>query len=130
MALVLLLSLNYFNFEKFQIFEYPFFILLVLQGLFILIAANDFFIVYLSLEIQGFCFYILAALKKYSNLSIEAGLKYFILGSFSSSVFLFGISIIYGFAGSLNFNDLSLLLRFENFFNYIYDFSAFEGGNF
>ena len=122
-GLILLLSLNYFNFEKFQVFEYPFFVLFVLQGLFILLAANDFFIVYLSLEIQGFCFYILAALKKYSNLSIEAGLKYFILGSFSSSVFLFGISIIYGFAGTLNFSELSVLLRFENYFCFTDDFT-------
>lgn len=109
---VFLLSLDYFKFEKFQVFEYPILILLSLLGMFILIAANDFIILYLAVELQSFCFYILSAIKRYSNLSIEAALKYFILGSFSSGILLFGISFIYGFIGTLNFNEISVIISF------------------
>jgi NADH-quinone oxidoreductase subunit N len=49
-------------------------------------------------------------MRRYSNLSVEAALKYFILGAFSSSVFLFGSSLIYGALGTLNFSDIQVLL--------------------
>lgn len=74
--------------------------------MFVIINANDFFILFLGLEIQSLILYILAGLKKHSNLSIEASLKYFIFGSFSSCIMLFGISFIYGFFGTLDFNEL------------------------
>src|SRR3546814_5386055 len=89
---LLILSLYYFKFEKFQIFEFPIIVLLSVLGMFILISSNDLIVLYLAIELQSFCFYILSALKKYSNLSIEAALKYFIQGSFSSAMLLFGIS--------------------------------------
>jgi NADH-quinone oxidoreductase subunit N len=56
---------------------------------------------------QSLCLYILAAFKQTSKLSTEAGLKYFILGAFSSSLLLFGMSLIYGFSGSTNFNEIT-----------------------
>jgi len=73
------------------------------------------------LELQSFCFYILASLKRYSNLSIEAALKYFILGSFSSAILLFGISLIYGFFGTTNFFEINILLSNSIFF---FDYSS------
>ncbi len=51
----------------------------------------------------------MAALKKDSAFSVDAGLKYFILGAFSSSLFLFGSSILYGVSGTTNFEDLKNL---------------------
>lgn len=69
---------------------------------------------YLSLELFSFCLYILASFKRYSNLSIEAALKYFILGSFSSGIFLYGISLLYGFFGTVNFIELSVLCSSSN----------------
>jgi NADH-quinone oxidoreductase subunit N len=70
---------------------------------------------------QALCFYILASFRRNSAFSTEAGLKYFISGSFISGLFLFGASLIYGALGTLNFNNLSLLLSFpiENDFIYI-----------
>lgn len=108
--IVFILSLNYFDWEKFQILEYPLFVLLATLGMFLLISAGDFFILYLLLEFVSFCFYIMASLKRYSNLSIEASLKYFILGSFSSAVLLFGLSLLYGFFGTTSFIEISTLL--------------------
>lgn len=108
--IVFLLSLDYFDFEKFQVFEYPLLLLLSLLGAFLLISVSDFFILYLLLEFVSFSFYILASLKRYSNLSIEASLKYFILGSFSSALLLFGLSLFYGFFGTTNFFEIFVLI--------------------
>jgi len=57
--------------------------------MFILVSATNFFVIYLALELQSLGFYVLAGLKRYSNLSIEASLKYFIFGSVASGVYLF-----------------------------------------
>lgn len=84
--------------------------------MFILISSNDFIVLYLAIELQSFCFYILSALKRYSNLSIEASLKYFILGSFSSGILLFGISLIYGFFGTLSFNEINNIIFFSDIY--------------
>ena len=56
----------------------------------------------------------MAAMKKDSAFSVDAGLKYFILGAFSSSLFLFGSSILYGVSGTINFEDLKNLLFLIN----------------
>ena len=61
---------------------------------------------------QALCFYILASFRRNSAFSTEAGLKYFISGSFISGIFLFGCSLIYGGLGTLNFHNLQLLLVF------------------
>jgi len=81
------------------------------------VSANDFLVFYLALELQSFTFYILAA-SRGSILSAEAGLKYFIQGSFSSALVLFGISVIYGLMGSINFLDLTLLITPDLFLSY------------
>jgi NADH-quinone oxidoreductase subunit N len=75
----------------------------------LLISCYDLISLYLAIELQSLCLYVLAAAKKDSTFSTEAGLKYFILGSFSSALLLFGISLIYGCTGTTNFEDLSLL---------------------
>jgi NADH:ubiquinone oxidoreductase subunit 2 (subunit N) len=60
--------------------------------------------------------YALASFNKRYLYSIEAGLKYFILGSFSSSLILIGIAFIYGFTGFFNFQDLYMLFLYNSFF--------------
>ena len=71
------------------------------------------FIVYVCLEIQNLCFYVLASLKRFNNFSVEAGLKYFLFGSFSSSLLLFSISMFYGLCGTLDLFDIFFI--FMNF---------------
>lgn len=85
-------------------FEFLILIALTVFSLFLLISAQDLITFYLSIEMQSLCLYVLAAFKRTSRLSTEAGLKYFILGALSSSLLLFGMSMIYGFVGSTNFN--------------------------
>jgi len=79
-------------------------------GLFLLCSANDLLTAYLAIELQSLAFYVLASFKKTSTFSVDAGIKYFILGAFSSSLFLFGSSLLYGFTGTINFEDFNNLL--------------------
>ena len=90
-------KINYF--EYYTIFLFAFF------ATFLICTANDLLTAYLSIELQGLSFYLLASFNKTSTYSIEGGLKYFILGSFSSGLFLYGSSILYGLFGTLNFTD-------------------------
>lgn len=82
--------------------------------MFLLLISNNLFLIYLAIELQSLSLYILASIKRYSNLSIEAGLKYFIFGSFASGLLLFGISLIYGFSGTTNLNELYFMLFLSN----------------
>ena len=97
--------------QKLNHFEYFIIILISILGFFLLCSSNDFITSYLSIELQSLSFYIMSAFKKNSSFSVEAGLKYFVLGSFSSALFLFGSSIIYGVLGTVNFEDLKTLFN-------------------
>jgi len=74
------------------------------------VSANDFILFYLSIELQALILYTLASFKRYSVFSAESGLKYFVLGAFSSGLLLFGISFFYGFLGLTNFYDIRFLM--------------------
>ena len=96
---------NYIKYQKVNQFEYLIIVLLSVLGFLILCSANDLITAYLAIELQSLSFYVMASFKKNSSFSVEAGLKYFILGSFSSAILLFGSSLLYGVTGSLNFSD-------------------------
>lgn len=78
------------------------------------VQVNDLLSMYITIELQSLIYYILASFKRTSEFSTEAGLKYFILGAFSSILLLFGFSILYSLTGLTNFND------FLNFFSEFY----------
>jgi len=96
-----------------QSFEFSFLILLSSLGFILLILSFDLILIYIAIEIQSISFYILSCLKKNSAFSTEASLKYFILGSLASALFLFGCSLIYGITGTINLKDLTTI--FINF---------------
>ena len=118
---VLLILIRSFKLQKLNFFEYFTIFLLSVLSLLLLISASDMLSAYLVIEMQALSFYILASFRRNSAFSTEAGLKYFISGSFISGIFLFGCSLIYGTLGTLNFNHLNLLLAFpiENNFGYL-----------
>ena len=105
----LLIMQYYLTAQKINYFEYSILILFALLGIFFICSANDLITAYLAIELQSLSFYIMAAFKKDSAFSVDAGLKYFILGAFSSGLFLFGSSILYGVSGTTNFEDLKNL---------------------
>ncbi|MCL4149174.1 UNVERIFIED_CONTAM: hypothetical protein GTU68_042498 [Idotea baltica] len=74
--------------------------------------ANDLIMTFIGLETMSMCLYVFAALYKTDPGSNESGLKYFLLGSFASAFFLFGISLIYGITGHTNFTELATAASF------------------
>jgi hypothetical protein len=108
--LLLLPVLRSFICQNLNFFEFFVIFLISVLSTLLIISASDMLSVYLVIELQTLCFYILASFRKNSSFSIEAGLKYFIFGSFISGIFLMGCSILFACLGTLNFNNLFLLL--------------------
>jgi NADH-quinone oxidoreductase subunit N len=84
-------------------FEYPVLVALAVVGMMVMVSAGDLMALYMGLELQSLALYVVAALRRDSLKSTEAGLKYFILGALSSGLFLYGASLTYGFAGTTQF---------------------------
>lgn len=84
-------------------FEYDLIICFSILGLAVVNICDDFLTLYLAIELQSLCFYVLASFNKNSDSSAEAGVKYFILGAFSSGLLLFGFTLIYSFSGTFSF---------------------------
>lgn len=101
------MSGDYIKRESLNAFEYLILIILSTSAMLFLVSSADFISLYLAIEAQSLCFYVLAAIKRNSEFSTEAGLKYFLLGAFSSGLLLFGCSLIYGFTGVTNFSELA-----------------------
>jgi proton-translocating NADH-quinone oxidoreductase chain N len=102
-------SFDYFKQESMYVFEYMILLVLSTCSMLLMISSYDFISMYLTIELQSLCFYVLAASKRNSEFSTEAGLKYFLLGAFSSGLLLFGFSLLYGFTGMIHFEDLARL---------------------
>jgi NADH-quinone oxidoreductase subunit N len=77
------------------------------SGAVIMGEANDLIVIFLGLEIMSIALYVLAAMNARRNESGEAALKYFILGSFSSAIFLYGIALVYGATGTSNLPQIA-----------------------
>ena len=90
--------------------EYYGFIIISTIGAIGMAAARELMTAYLSLELLSFSLYILVSFAKFDSRSNEAGLKYLLLGAFSSAMFLYGLSLIYGLAGSTYYSDISAFL--------------------
>jgi NADH-quinone oxidoreductase subunit N len=105
-----IIQINYIIKQKMFLFEINILILISLLGLMLLVSSFNLITLYLAIELQSLSFYILTASNRKSPLAVEAALKYFILGSISSSFILFGSSLIYGVFGFLNFGNIFLIL--------------------
>ena len=77
-----------------------------LIGMIMMATANDLIIIFVGLEIFSVCLYIMAGLFRKDARSIEAGLKYFLLGAFASAFLLYGMSLLYGISGTTNLSQL------------------------
>ncbi len=106
-ATAMTMSLRYFESEGVVRFEYPILMLFAVLGMMMMISANDLIALYLGLELQSLSLYVIAAIRRDSLRSTEAGLKYFVLGALSSGMLLYGASLIYGFAGTTSFETLA-----------------------
>lgn len=104
---LLFMSYDYVKNEDVKNYELTILILLSILGMILIISSFDLLSLYLGIELQSLAFYILAAFKRNTIASTEAGLKYFILGGFSSGILLLGIVIVYGIMGTTSFQELA-----------------------
>ena len=95
--------------------EYPILILSSCLGMLVMISAYDLIVFYIGLELQSLALYVLASFNRDNIRSSEAGLKYFILSALSSGLLLYGCSLIYGFTGSTNFENIAEYLNQVNY---------------
>ena len=110
-ALTFLLAGGWLNRKDNQRFEFPVLMLFALLGAMLMVSANDLLSLYVGLELSSLPLYVLASMSRDSLKSTEAGLKYFVLGALASGMLLFGASLVYGFAGTTNFDALAQVLK-------------------
>ncbi len=96
LILTILVSLKYIQRQKAEYGEYYSLLLFATSGMMLMASAKDLIILYLGLELMALSTYILAGIKRHDIKSNEAAIKYFLLGAFSSALFLYGISLLYG----------------------------------
>lgn len=99
-----------FTIQQINFFEYFSLLFLSILGSLVLISTNDLIPAYIVIELQALSFYLISSFIRDSSFSTEAGLKYFILGSFASGIFLLGAFFVYLSLGTLNFDSIGLLL--------------------
>ena len=90
----------YLKAERIQLGEYYGFILLALSGMMVMVSGADLLTIYLGTELMSLSLYVMTGLNRSKPRSLEAAAKYFVLGAFSSGILLYGISLLYGVAGS------------------------------
>lgn len=122
---LLLNAKEYLNLRGVFRYEYDIFLCFSFLGLILLASADDFLLVYLSIELQSLCFYLLATFQRDSEFSTEAGLKYFVLGAFSSGLLLFGFFILYFIFGTVSFEVLAKLVMTPSAKSNVVDFGGF-----
>jgi len=112
-AIILLLSDGYMRKHKIMRFEYPVLIALSVLGMMVMVSAGDLMVLYMGLELQSLALYVIAAIRRDSLRSTEAGLKYFVLGALSSGLLLYGASLVYGYTGATRFESIAAVAETE-----------------
>ncbi len=102
-ALCLVISQDYLELRGIARFEYIVLVMLATTGMMLMVSANDFIALYLGLEMQSLALYVIASFHRDEVRSVEAGLKYFVLGALASGMLLYGISLLYGYSGTTGF---------------------------
>ncbi len=109
-AASLIISKNYFIDTKINRFEIPTLLLFSTLGMMLMISSKNLMMMYLAIELQSLSLYVVASIKRNSLESAESGVKYFILGALSSGILLYGFSLVYGFTGQTNFDEIYISL--------------------
>ncbi len=109
-ALTAILSLDWNRQAGIARFEFPVLMLFAVVGMMVMTSASNLMTLYVGLELQSLALYVLAAFARDDLRSSEAGLKYFVLGGLASGLLLYGVSLVYGFSGTMDFHELRTLL--------------------
>ena len=106
-AIALVLALDFNEKAGLARFEYAVLMLFATLGMLVMVSANDLMSLYVGIELLSLSLYVIAAFDRDNPRSAEAGLKYFVLGALASGLLLYGASLVYGFAGTTNFDRLA-----------------------
>ena len=106
-AIAILVAYRWFERGTEHAPEYPVLILFSAVGMAVMVSATNLMMLYIGLELQSLAAYVLASYRRSDDRSAEAGLKYFVLGALASGILLYGISLLYGFTGTMSFAGLA-----------------------
>jgi NADH-quinone oxidoreductase subunit N len=106
-ALSILISLAYVTRQRLQSAETYSLMLFAMVGMMMMGGTQNLIVIFLGLEVMSIAVYALAAMNRRDRKSAEAGLKYFLLGAFSTGFFLYGIALLYGASGSTDISEMS-----------------------
>jgi NADH-quinone oxidoreductase subunit N len=101
-GVTILASVKYMAEESEGLYEYFVLLLFATAGMMFMVSANHFLVIFVGLETLSISIYVMAAMMPHNPRSREAGLKYLLLGAFSSGLFLYGAALVYGATGSLS----------------------------
>jgi len=110
-AAALLLAKDFLEQENLDHYEFSVLLLYSVLGMSIMASSNNMLALYIGVEMQSLALYVMAAFNRDSLRASEAGLKYFVLGALSSGLLLYGISLVYGFTGTLQFNAIASIIE-------------------
>jgi NADH-quinone oxidoreductase subunit N len=105
-AATLWFTRDWFKSENLDQFEYSILMLFAVLGMGVMVSSGNLLTMYVGLEMQALSLYVMAAFNRDSLRASEAGLKYFVLGALSSGMLLYGMSLVYGFTGTLSFTEI------------------------
>src|SRR5438552_17688154 len=109
-ALTIAFAPDYLEPRDLPIAEFAAVLVFALTGAMLIAASTDLLVLFLALELMVLPGYLLAAYAKHDSLSTEGAIKYFLLGSFSSAIFLFGLAYVWGLTGSTRVADVAARL--------------------
>ncbi len=113
--LSILLSLNNVENEYLNYGDFYGLLLLSTVGMIMMVSTSNLLVVFLGLEILSIALYILVGIRKMRMDSVEASLKYFLLGAFSTGFFLYGIALVYGATGTLDLVEIGAYIKTQGF---------------
>ncbi len=109
-ALSVVVSLDYAEHANIRRFEFPILMLYATIGMMLMVSSTNMMTMYVGVELMSLSIYVLAAFARDELRSSEAGLKYFVLGALASGLLLYGVSLVYGFSGSMDFVQIAAAL--------------------
>jgi NADH-quinone oxidoreductase subunit N len=110
-AVVILSSYEYMAVQKIRAGEYYALILFGVVGMALMSSAIELVLIFIALEISSISSYVLAGFRRHEAASAESSLKYFLLGSFATAFFLYGVALMFGATGSTNIDQISRALQ-------------------
>ncbi len=110
-AAALFFAKSFFKIEKLDKYEYSVLMLYAVLGMSVMVSSNTLLTLYIGIELQSLALYVMATFNRDSLRASESGLKYFVLGALSSGLLLYGISLVYGFTGSIQFSGIAAAIE-------------------